>query len=269
MTCSLETYRYRIGSFNLGSTKQRYFRKSNGGAADSGSLIICTSIFILFLLQIGRGLEPPGGQVHCGQGITTIGSRQSWDPGNTKYTCGQTIRHGWDPGGVPQTTVVIPWEDSIQQNKHAHITNGNRGQRGRGIKCIYWNKGPSFLVNKQLDLETILSTHRPHILGLGEANFRRDHNLEDAQLRDYTLHLDSCVDNPDLGLARVAVYTHSSLRVKRRPDLEDNEVAAVWLECGLPSQHSILVCMGYRQWRLPGQQDSTSASVREQVASIS
>ena len=74
------------------------------------------------------------------------------------------------------------------------------------------------------------------------------------------------MDNPDLGLARVAVYTHSSLRVTRRSDLEDNTVAAVWLECGLPSQHSILVCMGYRQWRLPGQQDSTSATVTEQLA---
>ena len=67
-------------------------------------------------------------------------------------------------------------------------------------------------------------------------------------------------------MARVAVYTHKSIKVKRRPDLESSTVAAVWLECGLPNQNKILFCAGYRQWRLLGQKDSTSASTTEQLA---
>ena len=161
---------------------------------------------------------------------------------------------------------TFPWLDSKQRNKLLHIIFGNRGKRGKGINCLYWNKGPAFLTNKQLDIETIIGTHKPHILGLGEANFRHDHDLEDVQHNGYTLHLDSCVDNPDLVMARVAVYTHDSLRVKRRSDLEDNTVAAVWLECGLPKQKGILVCVGYRQWRLLGQKDNSSASIAEQLA---
>ena len=86
------------------------------------------------------------------------------------------------------------------------------------------------LPNKHTEIETIIGTHKPHILGLGEANFRHDHDLADVQQAGYSLHLDSCVSNPDLGMARVAVYTHNSLRVKRREDLEDDTVAAVWLE---------------------------------------
>ena len=39
-----------------------------------------------------------------------------------------------------------------KKNKLAHIRNGNRGQRGKGITCMYWNKGPSFLANKQEDI---------------------------------------------------------------------------------------------------------------------
>ena len=66
-------------------------------------------------------------------------------------------------------------------------------------------------------------------------------------------------------MARVAVYTQSSLRVKRRHDLEDINTAAVWLECGLPNQRGILVCIGYRQWRLLGQKDNSSASTQEQL----
>ena len=81
------------------------------------------------------------------------------------------------------------------------------------------------------------------------------------------LHLDSALGNSELGrTARVAVYVHELLRVKRRHDLEHDKVAAVWLECGLPHQRSILVCMGYRQWRLLGQADDSSASVAEQLS---
>ena len=160
---------------------------------------------------------------------------------------------------------TYPCYDNKQRNKLIHIINGNRERRGRGINCVYWNKGPSFLVNKQMDIKNIVERHKPHILGLGEANVRHDHDLEDLQLSGYSLHLDSCISNPQLGMARVAVYTHDSLRVKRRPDLEDDTVAAVWLECGLPRQQRILVCVGYRQWQLLGQEDNSSGSVSEQL----
>ena len=115
------------------------------------------------------------------------------------------------------------------------------------MTLVYWNKGPSFLCNKQLDIESIVERHKPHVLGLGEANIREDHNLQDLQLQDYTLHIDSSITNPSLGLARVAVYTHKTIRVKRRHDLEDDTIAAIWLECGLPHQRGILICAGYRQ----------------------
>ena len=159
------------------------------------------------------------------------------------------------------------WLTRVQRNRLNHSYNGNRGQRGRGITCVYWNKGPSHLINKQLDIHDIIKDHQPHILGLGEANFRKDHDIDAAQIPGYNLHLDSGVGSDSVGgVARVAVYTHHLLRVKRRPDLEDEKVASVWLECGLPKQKSTLVCMGYRQWRLLGQKDDMSASTSEQLA---
>ena len=158
------------------------------------------------------------------------------------------------------------WLTRKEKNKVLHMVNGNRGQRGKGITCAYWNKGPAFLCNKQLDIESLINTHKPHILGLGEANFSHSHDLMDVQQADYKLHLDSCIDNPELGIARVAIYTHKSLRVKRRSDLEDSRVSAVWLECGFPNQRSILFCAGYRQWRLVGQSDNISASIPEQLS---
>ena len=87
------------------------------------------------------------------------------------------------------------------------------------------------LHNKYMDIETIIADHHPHVLGLGEANHRHDHDLDAVQIPGYNLHLDSAVGNMAVGgMARVAVYTHSSLRVKRRYDLEDDKIAAKILD---------------------------------------
>ena len=196
-----------------------------------------------------------------------------WDPASCVYTSsGSSLNiHHWTGGDTGNlntgSAAIFTWITKAEINKIAHSINGNRGQRGKGITLAYWNKGPSLLTNKQDDLETIIADHRPHILGLGEANFRHDQHIEDVNIPGYNLHLDSGLDNDQVGgIARVAVYTHNLLRVKRRHDLEDDMVAAVWLECGLPRQKGILVCVGYRQWRLLGQQDNSSSSVPQQLA---
>ena len=89
------------------------------------------------------------------------------------------------------------------------------------------------------DISSIVETHKLHVISLGEANFRYDHDIEEVKIPGYTLHLDSSVNNPELGLARVAVYTHDILRVNRRHDLENDILSAVWLECGLPHQKKL------------------------------
>ena len=59
----------------------------------------------------------------------------------------------------------------------ARMINGNRKQHGHGIKLLHWNKGPSFLHNKHMEVESIISDHEPHLLGLSEANLRADYDL--------------------------------------------------------------------------------------------
>ena len=282
MTCSLETYRFRIGSFNLGRTKQRYFRKTNDGS--TGSPLIFTPIFILLLLGNGLGLEPPEHLVHTEQAGEVRGGASSscnFFMTTKEWSCSEMSSYIWDPGrlvvelgGVSSVNAnesknrrsVFTWRTKAAINKLAHIFNGNRENRGKGLTCIYWNKGPSLLVNKQDDILTVIRDHKPHIIGLGEANFNQGQSVEDVAIPGYILHLDSGLECGEVGnTARVAVYTHELIRVKRRQDLEDTRVAAVWLECGLPNQRGALICMGYRQWRLLGQDDDSSASVPAQL----
>ena len=121
-------------------------------------------------------------------------------------------------------------------NHYAKITFGNRSQRGHGIKLLHWNKGSSYLQSKHHEVETIIGAHTPHVLGLSEANLKAGHDLAQVQHPEYELHTCSTMANPELSVSRIVVYTHSSLVVKRRHDLEDNRISAIWLEAGLPRQ---------------------------------
>ena len=100
------------------------------------------------------------------------------------------------------------------------IKNGNRNGRGKSIDMMYWNKGSMHLHRKLGDVETIVVDHHPHVFALGEANVHEGHDLEDISIPNYNLHLSRSINNPDMKVARVAVYTHKSLVVKRRNDLD-------------------------------------------------
>ena len=130
------------------------------------------------------------------------------------------------------------WLTSKDRNFLAKIVNGNRGTRGTGLKLAHWNKGPAYLHNKHLEIETLITDHHPHLLGLSEANLKKDHDHSLVQHADYHLHLPPTLSNPEVDTARVIVYTHKSLIVKRRVDLEDSRISAIWLEVGLPQKRN-------------------------------
>jgi hypothetical protein len=162
-------------------------------------------------------------------------------------------------------TNITPALSRKQRNKLVHAINGNKAPaRGKPLTSLYWNKGSSHLHRKMDDISTLVAEHRPHIFGLGEANVKPDHDLTDLKMQDYNLHLASSITNPALGVARVAVYTHKSITVKRRPDLEDEGLQLVSLEAGLPRQRKSIYMIGYRQWQLPNQPDGASGSVPAQ-----
>ena len=60
---------------------------------------------------------------------------------------------------------IAPSEDN---NFLARYKYGNRHQNG--LKIVHCNKGSSYLVNKKNDIEAVIEKHKPHILGLSEAN---------------------------------------------------------------------------------------------------
>ena len=84
-------------------------------------------------------------------------------------------------------------------------------------------------------------------------------DVVEAQQEGYNLQLGPGLER--FGIAREAVYTKEGLIVKRRRDLEGNNVCTIWLQVGLPKRPAKLLMFGYRQWQLPAQDDSTSSTV--------
>ena len=149
-------------------------------------------------------------------------------------------------------------------NFYARYTFGNK--QARGIKIAHFNKGSGFLATKKNVIETAIASLHPHIFGISEANYFKDHDLLDVQVPDSNLHTCPTLSNPDLGYSRIVVYTHKSLVCHPRPDLMSCDSSSIWMQVGLPRQKQFLVCQIYREWQLLGQNDSSSKTVPAQLA---
>ena len=114
-------------------------------------------------------------------------------------------------------------------------------------------------------IETVLEKYHPHVLGLSESNYFSHHDSYNVNLPDYTLHTSLTIQNPDLNVSRVAVYTHKSLVVKKRNDLMNNTFSSIWLEVGLPNKRKILICNVYREWGYLRQSDKSSHTINAQL----
>ena len=264
MGIPLQTYRIRIGSFQpylkIGSSSKQK-RSSQYKASlspKSGILLLILIIFLPAFIHLNRE--------------SYEATSQSFD-----VSCcyqGKLVKRG---GSVLLTQACMyhhisihlaaprSWLSSKHRNSLVKAVNGNRACHGRGIKCVLWNKGNSLLQNKQEDIEMIIRTHTPHFLGLCEANLRKGVDLNLVKHQDYNIHVAKSIDNSELGIARVVVYTHSSLVVKRRDDLESESLSAVWLEVGLPRQRKILIATMYREWQHLHQSDQASRSITAQL----
>ena len=98
----------------------------------------------------------------------------------------------------------------VNHNFLARYKYGNKEHKKGRIGIIHWNKGLSLLTNKMDDLATIIDNHKPLVLGISEANFRKNYHIEEVQLTNYNIHISPTIDNPEHGVSRIVVYTHIS-----------------------------------------------------------
>ena len=232
-------YRSRIGQFysNRKRVRIQYNRKTYRKSKGRGKQSFISLILILYLISL-----------------------HSTCPSTSTKPTSWPAPRPWTAPYLNQDCLPHP----VNHNFLARYRYGNRGQKKGGINIIHWNKGASLLANKMSDLSTIIDNYKPLVLGILEANFRKNDDIEDVQLPDYKMYTSPTIDNPDHGVSRVVVYTHKSLIVKPRPDLMNPWLSTIWLEVGLPRHKKFLICNAYREWGYPNQVNMESRSFRAQ-----
>ena len=189
MPCSLQSYTIRIGTFYSRPTAEPCVKRGQNSPISQLTYLL---IFTL-IVYCGVLVNIYSSQLISLKCAAFLSSPYLVPPSTCSLECVEC--HTWDPGITSQVfqsstllsqggntaellgatgktgASLFSWLNSIQRNKLNHIINGNRGNRGKGINCLYWNKGPAFLANKHIDIQTIIETHKPHILGLGEVKF--------------------------------------------------------------------------------------------------
>ena len=275
MGVSLQTHRHRIGTFQ-NSVRIRTAKEQPGIKSCLSNwnykvviLVLLLSVFLPTFVYINQDSyktfnfqdtsltqqssdstskchQCPATQLY--NSVPWAPKPEPWPPPPKLYSSNKFLVWNWSL--VPK--VPSSWLTRIQRNGLIKNKNGNR-QRGKGIKLISWNKGNSLLENKHQEIETVIAGHQPHILGITEANLKINSDIAMVQHEDYQLHTAPTLSNPSLGISRVVVYTHSSLVVKRRSDLEEDTLSAIWLEVGLPRKKKILVANIYREWKFMNQ----------------
>ena len=280
MEVNIETYRYRIGSFNtarpskckIKSTKRKSYKSNNRIIYNLRKLFICMFLTISMVSRMMEEVKQFEAQDYQDSHIQInyVGSIASAStPINLLILGGQVslttfpVLHlsfhdilavhsaatvqGVQAGPLDRGWVVAasPRQFSIlsDSNFYARYTYGNR--TNRGLKLSHWNAGSAFLENKRDDIETLISDHHPHLLGISEANLYKDHRLENCKIDGYELITSKTMDNVNLRISRVVVYKHTSVVAKVREDLMSDQFSSVWLEVGFPGKTKILVCNLY------------------------
>ena len=139
--------------------------------------------------------------------------------------------------------------------------NKNKG----GLKIMHWNAGGGYLKNKINEIETVIATYKPHVLGISESCFMEEHDRNEIEIENYDVFLSRTLENPNLMASRLAVYVLKDVPRKiLRSDLMEDNFSSIWLEIGLRKQKSILVGNVYREWQYINQGDKSSHTVNAQ-----
>ena len=195
MGISIEQYRNRIGTFNMGfrGPKSKKFNANLISDRKTTSEHLKLKLCILLLV------------------VGLSSTLSSFQVSSSSYKVNDKIR------GIQTVEQITQPYIKCDVNFEARYKFGNR--RRQGINICHWNKGGGYLTNRINEIENVIDTFRPHLLGISEANVWKNHDIQDIQIENYNVHLAKSIENPNYHVSRVVVYTHKDLCVKIRHNL--------------------------------------------------
>ena len=102
------------------------------------------------------------------------------------------------------------------------------------------------LFNKVSEVKNLILQEKPHILGISEAELRKQsHQISKLKVPGYDLLLPKPWDT--VGKARLVVYIKKTLDYEQLGDLEHGDVQSIWLRAGFKNTSKIYYCHVYRE----------------------
>ena len=247
MSITVEHWRVVIGQFSGGRSGTSTSPRVRSQSKQKGSTGCMVTALLLTALLFSPVLLDGWSSLH---GSTTYNSSRfqyyckvSQTQGNSCVTVFSPVISEliiFNDSSNTDNAALQPRVSRKKLNQQVKALTGNRSNRG--IKLAHWNAGSAHLHNKMDELETVVSDLHPHVLGVSEANFKREHSLEDVQIPEYDIVLSKTIENDQLRVSRVVCYKHQSMVGKVRDDLMDENFSSIWLELGLPRKKKFLVC---------------------------
>ena len=250
----ISTYRARIGLFGQKPTRRVSLKKFNQfqstnesckyGKTTFEAIKLFMKIICIFTLLYPRcqtttlnprlSSYPPS----CSRLPPTCAPLSS---GLCMRTPGVGPTTGW---GTTQYCYSLTKKKTV--NFIARYVNGNKNSNPRGVKNSHLNIRS--LGRKVFEVKNIVKQHSQHILGISEAELRKNENqFDEATLKvpgytvlfpkSWTLH----------GYARVIVYVKNTLEYQQLFDLEDDDVQSIWIRAGFKNSKKVYYCHGYRE----------------------
>jgi len=106
-----------------------------------------------------------------------------------------------------------------------------------------------------------------HILFVSESNLKRSHDRSMVDIDGYSFHTAKMIRSPEKQVSRLVAYVREGIIVRRREDLESDEISAICMEAGLPKEKKFLICGLYREWarlKTDGYPINESGTIQEQ-----
>ena len=255
MGIDLCTYRHRIGQFQFSSKskcskkmKLTKFRPTNISSAMSILLLLLCSNTLLF---------QDTSQLSLISSMSSRSSSPTLPSTSMRYTMPAVV------GTTEQfSTAGLSGFHSVKLNKACHILYGNR--RNLGYRLAEWNCARGLLTchsedsDKLVDIKHFIETHKPHLMGIIEADIHRPNSnagrtntFTTQQIHDklkvegYSIILPKSWSTHDQ--ARILVYVSDAIKVVKK-DIDDDDLPSITLEIGLGRERKTTVNYYYREW---------------------
>ena len=101
------------------------------------------------------------------------------------------------------------------------------------------------IYNKMSEVKNLLKKENPHILGISEAELKKNHDINTLKVPGYDFLLPPSWEV--YGKARVVVYIKKSLHYEIVPILQNPEVQTVWFRAGFKNKKKIYFSHQYRE----------------------